>query len=500
MLTQEDRNARRRPVFDFDAHEDDPDDRPSRSILGLEDVRPSAFSPSSIAPRSEEDPPGTSFLGLAGIRVSKASWTTPPARREDPPNRSFLGLEGIEPAELSSVGLAQGADGEPPNESMLGLWSVLPRERLETPPARELQKEPPGRSFLGVEGIQADLFPPPVVSGVRREASPGPIEVPEFESEVAHKPRGAFPIERAILFSLAAHILLVVLFLSAPAPRLSGSHGGLLAALMPPEEKTEQKIPVIFREFRESPGPARQNSRQSDLSDKTRRAGGGEKDRPRSQTPFIAQRPGMEGLEPGGKTKSQPSQPALGQEGEKQAAMAPGERAQGGPEAFQILPPGPNSARRGELSGLDTAVEEAARATVQGERGAGFPNPHGGSVDTGPVSFETTWYPWGEYMEAMLRRLRVHHPELRDPFKGWVTYQWAIQPDGRITELQKVSSSGNPAYDFMAYQAITGSDPFAPLPKDLLEQVGQDHREHVMVTFIYNMDRSEWERVRRGAN
>ncbi|MDQ5872965.1 MAG: hypothetical protein M3547_12265, partial [Acidobacteriota bacterium] len=114
--------------------------------------------------------------------------------------------------------------------------------------------------------------------------------------QIVEKGQKPFPVERAILLSLAGHVLIAIALMTAPptssAPPKSG---GLLAAFMPPERE-DPPIPVVFRE---APGPARENPRRSDPSDATRRAGGGEPSRPRSEAPFFQPLPGIEGQEPG---------------------------------------------------------------------------------------------------------------------------------------------------------------------------------------------------------
>src|SRR5262249_34833947 len=120
-----------------------------------------------------------------------------------------------------------------------------------------------------------------------------------------------------------------------------------------------------------------------------------------------------------------------------------------------------------------------------GEQGAGFPNPDGGFVDSGPISFDTTWYDWGPYAEEMVRRIRLHWdiPELaRLGWKGKLTVRFFIRGDGRVEGARILSVSGVPPFDNAALQAVLTSSPFRPLPKDL----GSD-REGVTVTFFYNI-------------
>jgi TonB family protein len=135
-------------------------------------------------------------------------------------------------------------------------------------------------------------------------------------------------------------------------------------------------------------------------------------------------------------------------------------------------------------------MEDAARGVTapgvpRGDNGAGFPNPEGGFVDSGPISFDTTWYDWGPYAEEMVRRIKLHWeiPELaRLGWKGKLTIRFFIRGDGRVEGAKILKVSGVPPFDFAALQAILTSSPFRPLPKDL----GSD-REGVTVTFFYNI-------------
>jgi TonB family protein len=143
------------------------------------------------------------------------------------------------------------------------------------------------------------------------------------------------------------------------------------------------------------------------------------------------------------------------------------------------------------LNGLDSAIRDAAKAVGgTGQNGGGFPNPDGGFVDSGPLSFDTKWYDWGPYAEEMVRRIKLHWdiPELaRLGWKGRLTIRFFIMADGRVEAAHVVSQSGIPPFDFAALQAILKSNPFRPLPKDLLAQVPGKDREGITVTFFYNM-------------
>ncbi len=315
--------------------------------------------------------------------------------------------------------------------------------------------------------------------------------------EIVEKGQKPFPLERAVLLSIAAHVLLMVLLVSAPpSASRANREGGLLAGLVP-EEPAEEKIPIVFKE---APGPARENPRRSDFSDADRRAGGGDPSRPKSIAPFVPRLPGIEGLETGPRrgAPASPSQaelrgvpaPRRGEPGERSAENRlpplfgpPGEGAAQSP-----LSAGGGREREGErLSQLDQAIREAARdaAGGAGQGGAGFPSPEGGFVDSGPLSFDTTWYDWGPYAAEMVRRIKLHWeiPDLaRIGWKGKLTIRFFILADGRVADAKIIRGSGIPPFDFAALQAILKSSPFRPLPSDL-----GSSREGVTVTFFYNL-------------
>jgi TonB family protein len=379
-----------------------------------------------------------------------------------------------------------------PSPSFFGLAVGAPAPRVA---------EPASRSFFGLQG-------PPASGSIAAAASIAEI-VPEFEKDVEHRAEPAFPFERAALASVVAHALLLILLLRAPAVRSDPSKG-LLAALVPPPKSDQEKIPLVFRE---SPGPARENPKKSDLSDADRRAGGGDPSRRRADTPFVPDRAGKQGLRPGPqRPPSAPAVPPPGQNARQAEALrrAPsrgpeeGAKAESAPNANEpglVVPRSnsnaptgaqPGSAAVPTLQELNQAIRDAARDVgAAGEQGAGFPNPDGGFVDSGPLSFDTTWYDWGPYAAEMIRRIKLHWdvPDIaRLNLKGKVTIRFFILADGRVEGATVLSRSGVPPFDYAALQAILTSSPFRPLPKDLGSE-----REGVTVTFFYNIRPGEKE-------
>ena len=313
--------------------------------------------------------------------------------------------------------------------------------------------------------------------------------------EIIEKGQKPFPLERAVLISIAAHVAFLVLFLLTPG---SATHAdpnrGLLAGLFP-EQPKENKVPVVFRS---APGPARENPRRSEPSDADRRAGGGDRSRPRAASPYVPSVPGIAEVEAGrkgattGSSVAQAAKPSRAARGEPDATGDQRPSVFGPPgttsPSSPVVAGGGTRSREGDrLASLDQAIREAARDAAGGgsQGGAGVPNADGGFVDSGPLSFDTTWYDWGPYAEEMVRRIKLHWeiPELaRLGWKGKLTIRFFILADGRVVDATIIRQSGIPPFDFAALQAILKSSPFRPLPSDL-----GSSREGVTVTFFYNL-------------
>lgn len=368
---------------------------------------------------------------------------------------------------------------------------------------------PPVRSMLGALAGRNGPEPEPEGQPARGHtsmlaldptAAPAPSDPPSTVPLTAHstlaelagleeRPSSAFPIERALLIAILLHIALVVVLVVAPAPEPSSANGGLFAALVP-QDKDDSPIPVIFQDL---PGQARTNPKRSPLSDADRRAAGGDPSRPKSDTPFVPPSRGVEGLAPGPRAPRVPGselQARRGATGAAERRPAAEQDAAASKQASDFptnLRPESSTGPRevSKLAGLDRAIQEAARGTVGGEGGSPSANPDGGFVDQGPLSFDTTWYDWGPYAAEMVRRIKLHWdvPELaRLGWKGSLTVRFFILADGRVADAKIIRGSGIPPFDFAAFQAITKSSPFRPLPADLHEE-----REGVTVTFFYNM-------------
>ena len=362
-------------------------------------------------------------------------------------------------------------DDGPPVRSMLGSLAS------QSGPAPEV--EPAPKSMLSLGGGGGVPF-----MGEEPDAARGPLGPLTAHSTLAelagleeHDTR-SFPIERGILISIVFHVLLVILLLATPRIP-AGSKEDFFAGLVP-QPRDDTPIPIIFQD---APGPARPNPKRSPVSDADRRAGGGDRSRPKADTPFVPPGSGVAGLAPGPKAPRQGS----AAEAERRAAAKESQTDQKPSDFPSTARPQTSGPREvSKLAGLDRAIAEAARSTTAGgEGGVPAPNPDGGFVDNGPLSFDTTWYDWGAYAAEMIRRIKLHWdvPELaRLGWKGSLTVRFYIMADGTVADAKILRVSGVPPFDNAAFQAIQKSSPFRPLPAELHEE-----REGVTITFFYNM-------------
>jgi TonB family protein len=362
-------------------------------------------------------------------------------------------------------------DDGPPVRSMLG--SLASRSG----PAPEADPAPKSMLSLGA----ADGVP---FMGEEPDAARGPVG-----RLTAHSTLGelagleehdvpSFPIERGILISIVFHVLLVILLLSMPRIPV-GSKEDFFAGLVA-QPRDDTPIPVIFQD---APGRARPNPKRSPASDADRLAGGGDRSKPRADTPFVPPGSGVAGLAPGPKAPRVPGSDVAARQGSAAAKSETDQKPSDFPSAARPQTSGPREVSK--LAGLDRAIAEAARSTVGGEGGVPAPNPDGGFVDNGPLSFDTSWYDWGAYAAEMIRRIKLHWdvPELaRLGWKGSLSVRFYIMADGTVADAKIIRFSGVPPFDNAAFQAILKSSPFRPLPDDLHEE-----REGVTITFFYNM-------------
>ena len=290
----------------------------------------------------------------------------------------------------------------------------------------------------------------------------------------------------AILISIVIHALLAVYIIRNYRPVEEGDRP---AAIVRYVELMRQPS----RQFTEAPG-AKTNTAplNAPFSDANSRAS---MPKPTGDQPTL--RPGERGLYTPPSQSGSTQRARQAQAAESELTAPPQQQAaQSAPEAAD-----PSAAPGGTFTYHPTqasaginwqnAIREVGKVASLGKgSGVDLGNEGGekGFAESGPLSFESQWYDWGDYAQSMVSRIRVNWynnmPQLiQTGLKGVVTIRFTIHRDGSITDITILSSSGVPPYDFAAKKAIELSSPLNPLPKDF-----PNPTERVTCMFFYNQE------------
>jgi TonB family protein len=334
-----------------------------------------------------------------------------------------------------------------------------------------------------------------------RDLGPDPVFLP------GATPRDSWRIntERAFTISVILHLLLVIALLTVKLPARTAEQDaadplGLLSLM----RATPQDPPIPLHFF-PAPGARAKEAPKAGLpSDMNRQAHGGDRSLPVQQMPKANPQAGIRDLDAGKagpKVAAAPAaQPPAGREAGERSKLT--DLAPGG--SLHDPPTAEERAASRRLLGLPAAdlnaiTAESARRALQtgggGDDGGGY-DRDGGFVDSGPLSFDTVGYDWGAYAAEMIRKIKRNWdvPALaRYGVKGRITIRFYILKDGRVEAERILSGSGTPPFDNAAFQAISRSSAFRPLPADL----GHD-REGVTVTFFYNIRPEDVDYAGRG--
>jgi protein TonB len=293
--------------------------------------------------------------------------------------------------------------------------------------------------------------------------------------------------------SLVLHASMLIWFLTRPVAIAPASASGPMLRYVELLRQNPQD-----NDFVEAPGPeAATAPLRAPLSDKNRKASMPE---PTGDKPTL--RPGdgrglytpaMGGSPQRAAQQQQAQQAAVqpSQNGLPTVPAADPARAQAATsETFVYREPTKAAAAAGAAIDWRSAIRSVRGPLGSGE-GIDVGDATGGergTAEQGPLSFETSWYDWGNYAQSMVSRIRVNWygnmPQLiRSGIGGVVTIRFTIQRDGRITDVTILKTSGHPPYDFAARKAIELSSPLNPLPKDF-----PNPNERVTAMFYYNME------------
>ncbi|MEO8216128.1 MAG: TonB family protein [Acidobacteriota bacterium] len=303
--------------------------------------------------------------------------------------------------------------------------------------------------------------------------------------ELLEKKRSGPGVALAIFGSAILHGLLLALFLLRQPPMNR-----------PVDEQMTRLVEIIRnnpQEHTEAPGPAQKSAPiTAPLSNANRRASA-----PQSTGERPTNRPGRGGLyvppgtpRPENVTRPQ-SQPAP-------QAAAPAQSdvfrqpVPSSPLRRDQTPPDPQKVRAAAAASgsidWNSAIREVGKvASLNGDT-LETTGGEEGFAENGPISFESQWYNWGDYADAMVRKIRrnwyANMPSLiRMGVKGVVTIRFTIQRDGSITDIIIIKSSDIPPFDFAAKKAIELSSPLQALPGDF-----PNATERVTAAFYYNLN------------
>jgi TonB family protein len=314
--------------------------------------------------------------------------------------------------------------------------------------------------------------------------------VAEVEEE---PPRGG--VSYSVIASAAFHILLIVWFVHNYHPVAEGDKA-------PPIARYVELIRQNPRDFTEAPGkkvdiaplhaaPSDANRRASSPNrtgdQQTLRPGDG------SNRMYVPQERGGNGRPPSPAAAQQQAMQQQQQAQQSAAAASPFAANPTSSSALTFRQPQQASAAAPPVD-LRSAIQEVGKVASLGTGRSGadlgqLGGDKGWTANQGPISFETSWYDWGDYAEGMVSRIRVHwYAEmpmhlLQTGMKGVVIIRFTIHRDGHITDVTILSSSGIPPYDNAAKRAIELASPLAPLPADFPKDT-----EHVTAGFFYNSE------------
>jgi protein TonB len=298
-----------------------------------------------------------------------------------------------------------------------------------------------------------------------------------------------------VILSMVVHVVLIVWLIHS-------YRGVRNSDPAPPIAHYIELIRANPQQFTEAPGPKVKTAPlNAPLSGANRKAS---TPQPTGDTPTT--RPGdgsqamyaprLEGGSGGRSAAAQQAQPPQQAMQQQSSAMRPQEQPPSSNAALTYRQPAPQqqpaAAANGQVDWRNAIREVGKVASLGGGREGldlGHLGGDKGTAEAGPLSFETTWYDWGEYAESMVGKIRVHWyeempmPLLQTGMKGVVTIRFTIHRDGTISDVTIITSSGIAPYDYAAKKAIELASPLKPLPADFPKET-----EHVTAMFYYNSE------------
>jgi TonB family protein len=289
------------------------------------------------------------------------------------------------------------------------------------------------------------------------------LDFQDHRPDTPHLPRSLTRLEQVLLV-VVGYLIIVVTYLVVPA---SVWQSAPAQPLLPPPEQMTRLVhiePLVDR-----PAPPKKPSDLSDLDRRTttiERAPKPENDAPRSR---------------GNTPEKVESAPPEESKSANAASAPPTSTSMNTPNVTTKVAPDAPPAESGPEPGV---VGKALRNLQSYLHDQTFDNPQGGAPDQGPdIQFDSKGIDFG----AWLRRFRaqVYHnwliPQAAEVMHGHVVLQLNIHRDGSMTEIRVAQSSGIPAFDIAAFNALKSSNPTVALPPGYPLEAAA-----FTVTFYYN--------------
>lgn len=273
----------------------------------------------------------------------------------------------------------------------------------------------------------------------------------------------------AILLSLIAHLIFVIVILVAPdVPWMAA----ILESPAPPPQqaRAERSLPFMQVETAAPPAPA---ERPRVASDADRRAASPERaPEPSNDMPFAR----------GNTADMVDGAPAPERRGPETPSP---------PNASPAAPVPPSTtgtngavARPAPSTPAASGIGESLRNLDQLIRRERFDNPQGGLAQSdAAISFDSKGVDFGPWLTRFVAQVKRNWliPQAAMTMRGRVVLTFYVHRDGRITDLQVVRPSDVGSFNTAAFQALVLSNPTLRLPAEY-----PDDKVLFTVTFFYN--------------
>ncbi len=339
---------------------------------------------------------------------------------------------------------------------------------------------------------QGDLFDAGTWESAYREMHDFPTLLIQTRDELARARK-----REAFWMSLAAHLVLLIIFWNADKLAKFLPHRAVLIVANSPDKKD-----LTFLELPPDAQKVVKPPKSNVLSDKTRIAESRapKLDRQQLKKLIDAMKAGRKGPAP--QPQQQPPAVAQAQPPQPQPEPKPPEPT----TTAKLQTPAIQKPQRSPFDrqpmSAERAIDQAARQVAssrstygggdEGDMGLGQRQP---TARVGPyeIMSDTMGVDFGPYMQRVLHDVKKNWydiiPESALPpllKKGKVSIEFVIQKNGQVAGLRYVTGSGDVALDRAAYGGITASNPFPPLPREFAGQyLG------LRFTFFYNPDRNQ---------